>query len=442
MADTKTQSSAGVRRRSMLPQLLPKDGTRLPLPSPTRLRKTPAGDDSLKDEEIGVGLGTEAQETGAPAVDRKSSMPRPPIPGPLRSSHAPLNNQGASRPSLSSSMRKPTTVRASSPNDPLASGRSRASSGTKLLSNPPEAASHGRSLSHQITSTSVRVPNKTAPSAPAIRSTSMKLQKPAFSTFQQHYSPRKGPSRLPPVPLKKAAQQTDPDATADNIRSLELELLQLHVMHRAAPNVQRQWEESARSHFRKRYDDLCVRNVELKEIAHQQQTLLNQLALVEWCQGIPSSQVAEKVRTLSRNIADLKMLLDHDGRYMRVLAVFQSWFKQAQTTQSLRQTRNEDDRHSKDLTFIEGIGDGWKAEAMVLERELTYCSRDLKIFGDVRIDSSLGSIVSLHKTLLANLLDELDIVLWIEDHVMAEEAVWMEDTIQKLSSNITNGMGV
>ena len=245
---------------------------------------------------------------------------------------------------------------------------------------------------------------------------------------------------MPPVPSKRLLQETNQDAATGSLHALHLELVQLHLMHQSAHKVQRQWEESANAHFQNRFDDLYARHVELREIAYEQQTMLNQIALVEWCQGIPSSQVAEKVRTLSRNIADLKALLEPEGKYAKVVEVFESWFKQAQGTQALR--KSGDAQSKKKLTFIKGIGDGWKAEAMVLERELTYCSREINAFGDVSNDSSLGRILSLHKTFVANLLGELDVVQWIEGQTMGEEAVWMETTIQKLSSNIRDAVSM
>ncbi|KAL9126320.1 MAG: hypothetical protein Q9217_004604 [Psora testacea] len=441
MADAMSRDNEGLRRKSMLPQLTQKGETQLPLASPTRLKTTPQGEDSHTGQNKAVTVDTKSQGTDAAEKGPKTSMPPPTKLGRLPSSQAPPRKREGNRPSFPGSLRNSSTIKAPILNDLPTAARPRTSSGTKLPATAARATSHGRSFSSQVKSTYVRDANKMPCSTTTMRSSSIELQKPAFSALQQHYSPAKGPRRLPPVPSIRSLQETNREDTVDNVLLLQSELAQLHLMHRSAPRVQCQWAESARSHFQRRFDDLSTRNMELKEIAHEQQTLLNQFSLVEWGQGIPSSQVAEKVQTLSRSIADLDALLEPSGKYTKVLEVFETWFKQAQRTHSLRKSADEDTQR-KDLAFIEGIGDGWKAEAMVLERELTYCSRDVKAFGDVRLDSSLGILLNVLKTLVANLLKELDVVQWIESQTMVQEAAWMENAIQKLSSDIAQGIGI
>ena len=203
--------------------------------------------------------------------------------------------------------------------------------------------------------------------------------------------------------------------------------------------MQSQWEQSAKEFLQQRFSALCERHSELKEIAHQQQTLVNQLATVKWSQGKSGAQIAEKVQLLSRNIIEVCTLLDAGGKYARILEIFESWFSQALGIRGLR--GSHDERAGNDLDLVEGIGDGWKAEAMVLERELTYCSRELKSFGDIDDGSSLGEVISLYSKLVFNLLGELDLIQWIENEVMSKEVSWIENTIGKLSSTVSNNIG-
>ena len=300
-----------------------------------------------------------------------------------------------------------------------------------------QSSMHRRSVSQQVGETPKSNISTFSSKTPSLRQSSMKATKPVFSAMQQHYSPKKKSSPLASKEI--TTPETTLEGDASDISGLHVELSQLHLMHRSATNVQLQWEESAKESFQNRFNDLYMRHIELKEIAHQQRTLLNQLALVEWCQGIPSASVAEKVQQVSRNIADIRSLLEPEGKYSRVLEVFGSWFARARQIESLRNTDTVIIQR-RDLTFIDGIGDGWKAEAMVLERELTYCLRELKGFGEIRAVSSLGRILSLHRTLVSNLLEELDVVQWIENEIIEHEGRWMEQTINKLSSNVSNNI--
>ena len=300
----------------------------------------------------------------------------------------------------------------------------------QTLMHPKSVSQRASQMPKALTST---LPSKMA----SLQNPSVKATRPAFSAVQQHYPPSKKSVSVASVDNVKP--MTTMEGDYDKFSDLSVELTQLHMLHRTAAGVQQQWKDSARKSFQHQFDDLCMRHVELKEIAHQQRTLLNQLALVEWCQGIPSSHVAEKVQQVSRNIADIRALLEPDGKYVRVLEIFESWFARAQEILGLRE-KDIVSTQRQDLKFIDGIGDGWKAEAMVLERELTYCLRELKAFGEIRAVSSLGRILSLHKTLVLNLLEELDVVQWIENDIMEHEGLWMERTINDLSSNVNSNI--
>ena len=255
--------------------------------------------------------------------------------------------------------------------------------------------------------------------------------------MQQKFIPKKPNKSRPVSPSSQTSREEDiPSA---DIFHLQMELAQLHLLHRSAAPVQAQWEHSARETFRNRFDALCERHVELKEIAHQQQTLINQLALVQWSQGKSGARITEKVQLLARNISDICKLLDIDGKYTRILEIFESWFTRALDIRGQREVKAA--KAGMNLNFNEGIGDGWKAEAMVLERELTYCLRDITGFGTVRPTSSLGRILSLNSKMIVSLLEELDVIQWIENEIMVQETVWVGSTIHKLASNVSDDIG-
>ena len=211
-----------------------------------------------------------------------------------------------------------------------------------------------------------------------------------------------------------------------------MELAQLHLLHRSAHYVQRQWERSAQESFYRRLNALLERHTELRDIAEQQQVLMSQLGLVEWSQGESGTQMGEKVALLSHNIMDVCRLIDVGGKYNRILEIFESWFAQVLQTQERRKFHQTAGEAGFDL--IEGIGDGWKAESMVLERELTYYLRDLKAFGSVRPNSSLCRMQSLYSKLVSNMITEVDTVQGIENKIAIQEASWVESAIQDLTS--------
>ena len=293
----------------------------------------------------------------------------------------------------------------------------------------------GRSLSQQVRppATSDLLPSKTFPQ----RHSSMKHPRPAFSAMHQHFSPKKNiQTDLSILSSQPASKNEIPSA---DVFHLQMELAQLHLLHRSALSVQGRWEKSAKRSFEHQFSALYERHTELKEVAQEQQTLINQLSLVQWCQGRSSAQIAEKVQLLSHNVSDICNILDLEGKYTHILKVFESWFAQALRVRGQRESNGQ--RSVGDLEFIEGIGDGWKAEAMVLERELTYSAHDLESFGEVPNTSSLCRILSLYRKLMVGLLEELDLIQWIENEITTEETSWIETTIDKLASDVSKDIG-
>ena len=293
----------------------------------------------------------------------------------------------------------------------------------------------GRSMSQQVrpTATSGHLQSKTFPQ----RQSSMKNPRPALSGMQQHLNPKK--TMQADSSTLSSSQPMCSDATpSGDILHLQMDLAQLHILHRSVFPVQVQWEKSARESLEHQFSALCERHIELKEVAHQQQTLMNQFSLVQWSQGRSGTQIAEKVQLLSHNVSDVCDLLDPDGKQSHILKVFESWFTQALRVRGQRESNSKS--NGRDLDFVEGIGDGWKAEAMVLEREMTYSARDLEGFGEVSSISSLGRLLSTYKRLVSGLLEELDIIQWIENEIMAQEASWIERTIRNLASNVSGSI--
>ena len=358
--------------------------------------------------------------------NRPTVMPPPPKPG---------IPHFVPEPAKTPSLRTPSTNRPPSANSSKASARLRTSSVGPKTSSASQASYHGRSVSHQVDRSSMSAASSsrlTLNQHPSTRS-----QRPAFTAMQQSFTSKE------PINLRSLSPPRPPrhPASKDAIPSidcfhLQMELAQLHLLHRSAHVVQRQWEHSARGILHKRFNALLERHTELKEIADQQQVLMNQLALVHWSQETPAAQIADKVGILSQNIADVCSLLDAGGKYARILEVFQSWF--ARALQIREQRKLGSGIGEATLNLIEGIGDGWKAEAMVLERELTYCSREIKTFGSIPPSSSLGRVRSLYSKLVLNLVEELDAIQWIENEISIQETAWVDSTIQRLALDVDN----
>ena len=137
---------------------------------------------------------------------------------------------------------------------------------------------------------------------------------------------------------------------------------------------------------------------------------------------------------LSRDLKELEGMVAEDGKFERVRGIWEVWIREAE---GVRIGREGGDGAGG---FVEGIGDGWKAEAMVLERELGYVRRVFEEFGSVREESGLGKLVCLGKMLCEGLVEELDVMQGIEEVIMGEEGNWVDEMVGKLGKGVREGM--
>ena len=251
------------------------------------------------------------------------------------------------------------------------------------------------------------------------RQSSMKTPGSTLSATQQHSFPKRSIQPEPQILLPAQSMGKDLIPSADIVH-LQIEMAQLHLLHRSMLPLQVRWEKNARDSFEQRFNAIYERHTELREVAHQQQTLIDQLSLVQWSQSRSGAQIAEKVQLLSHNISDICNLLGLEGKYTVILESFESWFAQALEIRGQRESSGQ--KAGNDIDFIESIGDGWKAEAMVLERELTYSARDIESFQGIASTSSLFRVLSLYGKLVLGLLEELDLIQWIENEIMSIES--------------------
>ena len=421
------QNEGRSRRRSMLPQKAGlKPGT-TPLASLSEKGSIGSGQQPVTFEKPKSPTPYEANNDAA-------KTHQPAKIGRSRSVRESTKEQTATSQASQSRMRKPSAGRPSSHETFANPAPTRVTSGSSNVRTTGKAPFHGRSVSQQLEPKAA--PRLGSIRTPSLRQSFMNHQKPAFSAMQQRFTPKKAISR----PTSPSTQPLGMDKISSlDIFHVQMELAQLHLLHRSAATVQKQWEGSAEDSFQQRFSALHERHVDLKDIARQQQILINQLGLVSWSQGKTGTQIAERLQLLSRNISDVGNLIDAEGKYTRILEIFESWFTQALDIRGKRDVKPAET--GKDLGFNEGLGDGWKAEAMVLERELTYCLRDLKGFGILHDVSSLGRILSLYSRLVVSMLEELDVIQWIENEIMVQETCWVERIIHNLASNVSEDIG-
>lgn len=255
--------------------------------------------------------------------------------------------------------------------------------------------------------------------------------RPAFTTLQQHFTPRK---------VGKAATSTflhpAPDTSQtlpSEILSLQSELLQLHILHDASTLASRKWEYSAKRSLRAKFEKVASLYQVMRENEQQAQEEKSLLALREWNTGDSLSGLVEHIQALSGPLQELPSLLDSGGRYYRLVDEFEGWVSRAEEVWSVRQ----DPLGNWDaLGSLEGLGDAWKRDNAALARKMTALSRDFDRIPQPTPGSSIADMVSTCKQLLNEVSEELQIMQVIEAGIVAKEKQWVEDRLQTIARNV------
>ncbi|KAI9735659.1 MAG: hypothetical protein M1834_001675 [Cirrosporium novae-zelandiae] len=264
---------------------------------------------------------------------------------------------------------------------------------------------------------------------------SRQVKRPAFSTYQQHFTPRKTTKALTATFLHPPSQAPDSSVSSYDTR-LQAELLQLHLLHRESSQVQQDWDLSARKHFEESFTSLVSFDRKTREAGVQAVEARNLNAVSQWNGGSSDYQPVERIQRLAQVIQEVSSLTHNSGRYTIFSKQFEEWYMWAQ---SQIQNRN-DSKSSEDAApqLIESLGDGWRREASALERKLVLCVRDLESLEGAPAGSALAQVLVSHKEITTILLDQTKTMQVIEREMVSRDRQWLEAIVQEISTQASN----
>jgi hypothetical protein len=257
-----------------------------------------------------------------------------------------------------------------------------------------------------------------------------KAARPAFSTLQQHFTPRKAGKAPTATFLHPAPVTTNNSLSVESI-SLQMELLQLHLLHENAAEVSKQWEMSAKRALGSKFNEVASMYQVMLQHERSGQEQKNLLALLDWTKEKPSSSLVEHIQVLSGPLHELPSLVQTGGRFQRHVSAFERWVSWIEEIQAARQNHFE-----AGLGSVEGLSDAWRAENAALMRRLSSFARDLSGLPQPAAESSVLAIVNCCQTLLAGLLEELQVMQVIESDVVSHEKEWVETRLQGIATDI------
>lgn len=299
----------------------------------------------------------------------------------------------------------------------------------RIRSESQPAQSNGGVSGHQIAKNSVPEGALLRPKDASSHRLPVKVHRPPIAALQQDFVPNKS-SKLA-ISANPTSVALKPEMLPNKIVRLQMELMQLCVLHRIAIETQRQWEQSAERTLQRRFDVIREEHFRVKRLVQVQKTFEIQAALVSWYGDMTSAELAAKVQLLSRNIFESWQLISSEGEYTRIVQKFEIWFERARGVQSLRKPSIQ--FTGPDIDFIECIEDGWALEVENMEWRLNSSLSDLKCIGELPENTDFGQLLFSFKKLLSNLLEEMGIIRAIQADIMASEISWIQDCIDDMT---------
>lgn len=166
------------------------------------------------------------------------------------------------------------------------------------------------------------------------------------------------------------------------------------------------------SKLRKDYESLRA-----TELVHQRATNLS--ALDSWCPD--TGLLVENLQILSLVYSDLTSLMEEGGRHSDVVSMFELWMNEAEV--------------SEPGTFVQPLPEDWKAAHASLALKLRSIQRNLRVLPPVKSSSETSGLEVVFracKTLVEDMLKELEVMTKLEAEMMARENVRVEDEVKSM----------
>lgn len=258
--------------------------------------------------------------------------------------------------------------------------------------------------------------------------------KPAFNTYQQHYSPAKSGLPKPPIPAARTTskralhKEVEDDNVSFDTAKQQIELLQLSLLHQAATKCMQEYTASAKRKLGKKHAKLRkeYESIRASELVHQRAA--NLAALETWCPD--PGLLVENLQILSLVYSDLTSLMEEGSRHGDVVSMFELWMSEAEAPEP--------------GSFVQPLPDDWKAAHASLTLKLRSIQRNIRVLppvqpaGDGDERSGLEIILKGCKTLVDEMSKELEVMSKLEKEMLARERNRVENEVKALMNDDVN----
>ena len=204
----------------------------------------------------------------------------------------------------------------------------------------------------------------------------------------------------------------------------------MSLLHQSADKCLSDYTASARRKLGKKHIKLRkdYESIRATELVHQRAASL--AALEAWCPE--PGLLVENLQILSLVYSDLSSLIEPGSRHLDVVDMFELWMDEAEAPSS---------RPGAD--FVQPLPDDWKAAHASVMLKLRGVQRNIRVLPAAPLASQGDDVTGLEailrgcKTLVDEMLKELEIMVKLEKEVLARERSRVEDEVKALIGSDT-----
>jgi hypothetical protein len=262
---------------------------------------------------------------------------------------------------------------------------------------------------------------------PSARDRPGSIARPQFSTYQQHFSPKKQTPQIATANIPESPS-TVANSELACFRALQDELLQLQLLYLPSGRTLEAWRESGQTNISQRQRRHNQEVAQLRAMGQHQQDCINAAALQDWQSGNGGTRSSTKVEALSQCVQLLTDLIRPHERFSGVVVQFEVWYKR---TKSILEERCAGSL-GLDVRFIEPLPQTWADALPALTRYFEQCTEGLNALGSASNSSGLALVLEGHKRLARNLLNEVHAMMGIHASVIQMEDDWIKQRVSEM----------
>jgi hypothetical protein len=236
------------------------------------------------------------------------------------------------------------------------------------------------------------------------------------------------------IAASSSSTQRSVTLRSDNLVESSLELLQLHAIHSRSGKTQREWMESARKFYESQFKEVVAFKDAMKAREVDLLVQRNAAAVIEWGSRTGGDTLERRVQVLSSTLDEAWQLSNPTGQYTSIVQAFEHWHENAAKLQERPSTGSK--ASQQPLNVVEGLGDGWKAEVATLQEGLLQAANDILSLGDIEGESDIVRSITLVLELINNMLEELELMESIEQHIVQQQRGWVQSSLNELRRDI------